>query len=111
MEVQGAEAKAEKSEKQRQQTQRRVRGDEVFACVVAGELGGAEKTAFAERIVRWCLGELAYYKAPGYVAFVEALPLTSTQKIQRGELKSLAHQLLKDGACIDTRHLKRRDVP
>jgi acyl-CoA synthetase (AMP-forming)/AMP-acid ligase II len=88
-----------------------VRGDEVFACVVAGELGGAEKTAFAERIVRWCLGELAYYKAPGYVAFVEALPLTSTQKIQRGELKSLAHQLLKDGACIDTRHLKRRDVP
>ena len=37
--------------------------------------------------------QLAYYKAPGYVAFVDALPLTPSQKIQRGQLRELAHAL------------------
>ncbi len=52
--------------------------------------------------------QLAYFKAPGYVAFVDALPLTPSQKIQRGELK--AHggaRLPTQPHCIDTRALKR----
>jgi acyl-coenzyme A synthetase/AMP-(fatty) acid ligase len=53
-------------------------------------MANAERKALALEIVGWCLGQLAYYKAPGYVAFVDALPLTSTQKIQRRELKDLA---------------------
>ena len=44
--------------------------------------------ALAQGIVRHALAQLAYYKAPGYVAFVETLPLTPSQKIQRGELKA-----------------------
>jgi acyl-coenzyme A synthetase/AMP-(fatty) acid ligase len=51
---------------------------------------------------------LAYYKAPGYVAFIDALPLTATNKIQRGAMKELAHRLVADPACIDTRALKKR---
>ena len=46
--------------------------------------------AFAEDIARACAERLAYYKAPGYVAFVDAMPVTPTQKIQRGAIKALA---------------------
>ena len=58
--------------------------------------------------MEWCLGRLAYYKAPGYVMFVDAVPLTSTNKIQRGALKTLAASLLDDPGCVDTRALKKR---
>jgi acyl-coenzyme A synthetase/AMP-(fatty) acid ligase len=59
-------------------------------------------------LVEHALGQLAYFKAPGYVAFVDALPLTPSQKIQRGELKSMAAQLPAQPHCVDTRSLKRR---
>jgi hypothetical protein len=42
------------------------------------------------------------------VAFVDALPLTGTNKVQRGELKAWAQHLPGTARCIDTRHLKRR---
>ena len=51
---------------------------------------------------------LAYFKAPGYVAFVDALPLTSSQKVQRGELRELAKRLPGTPQCHDMRMLKRR---
>jgi len=77
----------------------------VFACLkVDGEAG----PGLAVEIVGWCLEQLAYYKAPGYVAFVDALPLTSTQKIQRRELKELAERLVQDSATVDTRAMKKR---
>jgi acyl-coenzyme A synthetase/AMP-(fatty) acid ligase len=84
-----------------------VRGDEVFACVVVATEKAAD-AALAAEIVGWCLSRLAYYKAPGYVAFVPALPLTSTQKIQRGSLKDLVQASISGPACIDTRALKKR---
>ena len=70
----------------------------------------AEQAALAESIVALALEQLAYYKAPGYVAFVDALPLTATQKVQRGELKVLAQSLPGQSGCIDTRALKRRQA-
>ena len=88
-----------------------VRGDEVLACVVThAPVAEADRAALAERIVRHALERLAYYKAPGYVAFVDALPLTASQKIARGELKALALELPGSAACVDTRHLKKRVV-
>jgi acyl-CoA synthetase (AMP-forming)/AMP-acid ligase II len=87
-----------------------VRGDEVFACVVAKELpvDRAARERLAANIVAWCLQRLAYYKAPGYVAFVPEVPLTSTQKILRGQLKDLVAASLATDACVDTRDLKKR---
>jgi acyl-CoA synthetase (AMP-forming)/AMP-acid ligase II len=87
-----------------------LRGDEVYACVVAHIMpqGHAERERLAAEVVQYCLGRLAYYKAPGYVAFVEAVPLTTTQKIQRGQLKELVAGTLGGAFCVDTRTLKRR---
>jgi acyl-CoA synthetase (AMP-forming)/AMP-acid ligase II len=89
-----------------------VRGDEVFACVVSEEPlpDAASRNRIAADIVAWCLSRLAYYKAPGYVAFVSSLPLTSTQKIQRGALKELVATTINSEMCIDTRALKKRPV-
>ena len=84
-----------------------LRGDEVLACIVA-EGAVASPVPAAGEIVAWCLERLAYYKAPGYVAFVEALPLTATNKVQRGVMKTLALALLDDPGCVDTRALKKR---
>lgn len=84
----------------------RVRGDEVFACLTVAD----PAPATAHEIVSWALAQMAYYKVPGYVAFVDALPLTSTQKIQRKELKQLALSLVDAPATIDTRHLKKRQA-
>jgi acyl-coenzyme A synthetase/AMP-(fatty) acid ligase len=86
-----------------------VRGDEVLACVVpAAPLDDAGRDALARGLVALALEQLAYFKAPGWVAFVDALPLTPTQKIQRGELKALAATLPGSAHCVDTRALKKR---
>lgn len=88
-----------------------IRGDEVLACIVPRALVAAEcREAIAADLVHFCLDRLAYYKAPGWVAFVDDLPLTPTQKVQRGALKTLAHALPGRPECIDTRALKRREA-
>jgi len=86
----------------------KVRGDEVAAVIVA-ERAGADR-ALAEEIVRWSLEQMAYYKAPGWICFVDHLPLTATEKIQRGGLKDFVAKLMRDGAFFDLRDLKRRQV-
>lgn len=82
-----------------------IRGEEVLACLVTD--GGAD-AAGAEAIARWAREEMAYYKVPGYIAFVAALPVTATQKLQRAALKTLAADALSAGACHDLRALKTR---
>lgn len=54
-------------------------GEEVCAWVVlrAGE------TLDAEALREFCRGQIAHYKVPRYVRFVEALPMTVTGKVQK----------------------------
>lgn len=85
-----------------------VRGDEVAAVIIA-ERAGADRR-LAEDIVRWSLEQMAYYKAPGWICFVDSLPLTATEKIQRGGLRDYVATLMGEGAFFDLRELKRRQV-
>jgi acyl-coenzyme A synthetase/AMP-(fatty) acid ligase len=86
-----------------------MRGDEVMACIVPRvSLSESEQTALAHGVLEFCLQRLAYFKAPGYVAFCEELPLTPTEKLQRARLKDLAQTLLGAPGCIDMRALKKR---
>ena len=64
--------------------------------------------ALAESLVAYALTKLAYYKAPGYVAFVDGLPLTPTEKIQRAGLRVLGSTLLSERRCFDVRGMKKR---
>jgi acyl-CoA synthetase (AMP-forming)/AMP-acid ligase II len=86
-----------------------VRGDEVMACVVPRSgLSEAQQTTLAHELVEFCLQRLAYFKAPGFVAFCEELPLTATEKIQRARLSELARQLVGAARTVDLRALKKR---
>ncbi|KWT98919.1 MULTISPECIES: AMP-binding protein [unclassified Variovorax] len=88
-----------------------VRGDEVLACIVLRDgVNASERERIAGSIVEHALAQLAYYKAPGYVAFVDALPLTASQKIQRGQLRELAQALPGQPHCVDTRAMKKRQA-
>ena len=86
-----------------------IRGDEVFACIrlKGGSVDSGDARSLAEDLVRYCLRRLAYFKAPGYVSFVDALPHTTTEKLDRAALKSLAADLRDRDDCVDARKLKR----
>jgi acyl-CoA synthetase (AMP-forming)/AMP-acid ligase II len=86
-----------------------VRGDEVMACIIARNvLSAAEQAALARELVEFCLQRLAYFKAPGFVAFCDQLPLTATQKIQRAGLSELARRLVDAEGTVDLRAMKKR---
>ena len=87
-----------------------VRDEEVFACIVARSTG--RKTAEVARSIQaHSLERLAYFKAPGYVSFVDTLPRTSTNKLQKGEAAKLGMELLRGGSCFDLREGKKRQAP
>ncbi|HEV2575050.1 MAG TPA: AMP-binding protein [Beijerinckiaceae bacterium] len=83
-----------------------IRGEEVFAFVVKADPAAQANAALAEAIVQGAAASLAYHKVPAYIAFVDALPLSSTKKIARGEVKTLANNALRDQAVFDFRALK-----
>ena len=51
---------------------------------------------------------LAYHKVPGYVAIVDELPLSSTRKLARGEIKTLAAGAVSANRAIDMRGMKAK---
>jgi acyl-coenzyme A synthetase/AMP-(fatty) acid ligase len=79
-----------------------IRGDEVFAFVIAA--GGTD----AREIFDHCMAHLTYFKVPGYIAFVNELPLTASQKVSRGEIRALARDALAGGDVSDLREYKKR---
>jgi acyl-CoA synthetase (AMP-forming)/AMP-acid ligase II len=84
-----------------------LREEEVFACIVP-RAPVADPAATAFSIVRDALVDLSYFKVPGWIVFVDALPLTASQKVARGELKAMAQRLASGKDCVDTRGLKQR---
>ncbi|MBU0643811.1 MAG: AMP-binding protein, partial [Alphaproteobacteria bacterium] len=85
-----------------------IRGDEVAVFVILEDATG--DAAKAQEIVTWALDQMAYYKVPGWICFVDELPLTATQKILRGQLKDLMVATFAAEGFIDTRPLKKRKV-
>lgn len=85
-----------------------IRGEEVMALV---EAKGIEPgLPLAEAIAGFCRDQLQYFKVPGYVAFVDALPTTESQKLRRGDIRKLGRDLLERGLVHDLRALKRERV-
>lgn len=84
-----------------------LREEEVMACVVPmpGTPGGA---ALAEALMDVCLDRLAYFKAPGWFLFVESLPTTGTQKVQKTQIFPRGEDPRARAGAIDLRPRKRR---
>ena len=64
-------------------------------------LSGSE--IVVEYLIREGVPYISGLPGHGTLAFMDALPLTSTNKIQRGVLKDLARGLVDGAATIDTR--------
>ncbi|MGV6876170.1 AMP-binding protein [Pseudochelatococcus sp. B33] len=82
-----------------------LRGEEVFAFVVVAE-SAAQDIGLAQAILEQAAQTLAYHKLPGYVAFVDTLPLAATRKLARGVIKENAARAVEDGSAFDLRALK-----
>jgi acyl-coenzyme A synthetase/AMP-(fatty) acid ligase len=81
-----------------------IRDEEVMACVVL-QHGHAMALETALSIQDWCLERLAYFKAPGHVAFLDSLPTTATNKVQKAKLADFA---VKAADSFDLRDRKKR---
>ena len=60
-------------------------GEELCACIVLRP----GVTADAEEIREFCRGQIAHYKVPRYVRFLDSFPMTVTGKIQKYVLRKL----------------------
>ena len=83
-----------------------MRDEEVMACVVARDAAGDAQ--LARKLFDCSFANLEYYKAPGWVVFVDELPVTGTQKI-------LKHMIFREGedpralpGAHDLREFKKR---
>jgi len=65
-------------------------GEEVCAWVRVH----SGQTASAEEIRGFCQGQIAHYKIPRYVHFVDAFPTTVTGKVQKFLMRQQMMQLL-----------------
>jgi acyl-coenzyme A synthetase/AMP-(fatty) acid ligase len=81
-----------------------VRDEEVMACIVLTEKRLLSRET-ALSIQDWCLERLAYFKAPGHVAFLDSLPTTATNKVQKAKLADFA---VKAADSFDLRDRKKR---
>lgn len=83
-----------------------IRGEEVMALVVPRDVS-ADAATLAAELVDFVAQRLAYFKAPGYLALIDALPKTQSEKIARGQLKTLCRDMVEDGRAADVRALKK----
>ncbi|HEV8143667.1 MAG TPA: AMP-binding protein [Methylomirabilota bacterium] len=84
-----------------------IREEEVMACIVPME-GATVNRALAEGLAEWCLARLAYFKAPGWVLFVDSLPTTGTQKVQKTQIFPRGEDPRRRPGAIDLRDRKKR---
>jgi len=84
-----------------------IREEEVMACVVPMP-GVSGDAPLADRLLEWCLARLAYFKAPGFVLFMDHLPTTGTQKVQKTQIFPRGDDPRQRPGVIDLRSRKKR---
>lgn len=84
-----------------------IREEEVMACIV---LNGATSRSkeMATNLFDFASEKLAYYKPPGWILFVESLPTTGTQKIQKTQIFETGTNPLDQPGIFDFRKMKKK---
>jgi crotonobetaine/carnitine-CoA ligase len=84
-----------------------VREEEVLACVVP--MPGIEAAPkLADALFDYCNARLAYFKAPGWMLFLDRLPTTGTQKVQKSQIFAAGDDPRGRPGIIDLRPRKKR---
>lgn len=84
-----------------------VREQEVLACIVPMP-GVVADASLADELFAWANARLAYFKTPGWMLFLDALPTTGTQKIQKQLIFSGGEDPRQRAGIFDLRRKKRR---
>jgi acyl-CoA synthetase (AMP-forming)/AMP-acid ligase II len=85
-----------------------LREEEVFACVVLTDT--RTRDTAAETLFQHCNRELAYFKSPGWLLFVDSLPTTGTQKIQKHHIFPHGLDPRSSAGVHDMRERKKRNA-
>ena len=82
-------------------------GEEILACIVpAPDRTVNDKLALS--IFDYCNEQLAYYKAPGWVLFLDRMPVTPTQKVSKTQIFASGEDPRALPGVIDLRAMKKR---
>jgi crotonobetaine/carnitine-CoA ligase len=84
-----------------------LREEEVMACVVPADPSETSEE-FAKELVEWTAAQLAYFKAPGYVLFVDSLPTTSSQKVHKMRIFPQGTDPRTVPGVLDLRAMKKK---
>jgi crotonobetaine/carnitine-CoA ligase len=84
-----------------------VREEEVMACIVPMD-GQAGDESLAGTLFDWCAGRMAYYKTPGWLLFMDSLPTTGTQKVQKTQIFPVGDDPRTRPGIFDFRGQKKR---
>ncbi len=84
-----------------------IREEEVMALVIAKESRQANAN-FARELFDYCCERMAYFKAPAYFLFVDKLPTTSSQKIQKVKIFPPGTDPRKQPGVIRPSHSKNK---
>ncbi len=85
-----------------------IREEEVMACIVLQD--GVREHAgpdVAHRLFDWCRAQLAYFKAPAWVVFMDTLPTGASQKLQKMTLFPKGVDPRQEVGVIDLRGFKK----
>ncbi len=89
-----------------------VREEEVFACIVAREPAQRDNPEWqanlSQELFNWCNERMAYFKAPGWILFVDSLPLGTSAKVQKIHIFPPGVDPRTQPGAIDLRHLKKQ---
>jgi crotonobetaine/carnitine-CoA ligase len=82
-----------------------LRDEEVYACVMLKD-GFTSGPELADALARYALEKLAYFKIPGWIAFMETLPTTYSQKLRKGAIFGEADPR-RHPTTVDVRYVKQ----
>jgi crotonobetaine/carnitine-CoA ligase len=86
-----------------------LREEEVLACIVP-QADAARDEAAARAIFDASLEQLAYFKVPAWLLFVDELPITATQKLRKTDIFTAGEDPRQRPGIHDFRALKQRAV-
>ena len=84
-----------------------IREEEVMACIVLEDRSkGSQETA--ETLFNHAMSKMAYFKAPGYILFMDDLPVTGTQKVVKHKIFEPDIDPRRLTGVFNFTHLKKR---
>ena len=89
-----------------------IREEEVMACVIVKSADDvadeAKRQALAQTLFDWCDQRMAYFKAPGWILFVDSLPTGTSAKVQKIHIFPPGTDPRKQPGAIDLRAQKKQ---